>query len=211
MALEPYNWNIIIVGYWNRAILTPQGIATRLFGLSPETPIEIEVPIDTLGPFRVTHDQMTVSVQLNRLVIEPAQCEFQELQRAKEIARQSIDGLPETPLDAVGINVRYRSQEPNDALIAILANQWDNDISDQDFQIRGRNISRSLDWNDGKINVSVSQTDAESKVVINIERTSKVKDDHLAWLDRDIDKIREVVRQIAIQTLHIQEEDIPNE
>ena len=54
MLLEPGDWNVVIVGHWNRAILTPQGIATRLLQLPPETEIGIEVPMDAIGPYRVS-------------------------------------------------------------------------------------------------------------------------------------------------------------
>ena len=45
MPLEPYDWNVVLLGHWNRAILTPQGISERLFQLLSETEIGIEVPM----------------------------------------------------------------------------------------------------------------------------------------------------------------------
>jgi hypothetical protein len=53
MPLKPYDWNVVVLGHWNQAILTPQGIAERLFQLPSETEIGIEVPMDAIGPFRV--------------------------------------------------------------------------------------------------------------------------------------------------------------
>ena len=36
MPLEPYDWNVVVLGRWDRALLTSQGIASRLFQLPPE-------------------------------------------------------------------------------------------------------------------------------------------------------------------------------
>ncbi len=57
MPLEPGEWNVVILGRWNRAIPTPQGIASRLFQLPPETEIGIEVPwtpSDRIGSLTTT-------------------------------------------------------------------------------------------------------------------------------------------------------------
>jgi hypothetical protein len=57
MALSPERWSVVIIGRWNRAILTPAGIAKRVFG-EPETKLmDVEVPLDGLSPYRVRHPE----------------------------------------------------------------------------------------------------------------------------------------------------------
>ena len=40
MTVEALDWNVVVAGFWNPAILTPSGIARRLFGLPEETPAD---------------------------------------------------------------------------------------------------------------------------------------------------------------------------
>src|SRR5262245_52697535 len=82
MTLESYSWNVVIAGYWNRAILNPDGISTRLFGNAPGTPIEVEVPLDAINPYRVTIQDVTVVAMSNRLTLEPRTSSYEQLNRA---------------------------------------------------------------------------------------------------------------------------------
>ncbi|MET0110029.1 MAG: hypothetical protein ABW084_14095 [Candidatus Thiodiazotropha sp.] len=67
----PIDWNIVVVGAWNVAILTPEGIARRLFNLEPGTPIEVQVAMDVGAPIRVRHDNIIVQPSPTSLVITP--------------------------------------------------------------------------------------------------------------------------------------------
>src|SRR5437867_4460257 len=102
MALIPADWNVIVIGRWNRAILTPQGIVTRLFQLPPETDVGIEVPMDAIGPYRVIHDGLVVMVSSSQLIVETQEHSFPSLQRAMHIASRAMTSLPETPMRAAG-------------------------------------------------------------------------------------------------------------
>jgi len=46
MKLEPIDWNVIIVGRWNTAILTPGRIAEKIFQQQPGTGLHVDVPLD---------------------------------------------------------------------------------------------------------------------------------------------------------------------
>src|SRR4051812_23085230 len=106
MPLEPYDWNVVVLGRWNRAILTPQGIGSRLFQLPPETDIGIEAPMDAIGPYQVSHDDVTVMVSGAQLIVEARENNFPGLERAIRVARRAMESLPETPVVAGGFNVR---------------------------------------------------------------------------------------------------------
>src|SRR5437016_1158114 len=106
MPLEAYDWNVMVLGRWNRAILTPQGIASRLFQLPPETEIGIEVPMDAIGPFRVSHEDLTVMVGGSHLMVEARENDLPSLERALRVARRAMESLPETPVVAAGFNIR---------------------------------------------------------------------------------------------------------
>jgi hypothetical protein len=211
MSLEAYDWSVIVAGRWNRAILTPQGIAARLFGLPRDTPIEVEVPIDSLGPYRVSHGGLTVMAAGLHLVVEPQHDAYSELERAMRIGRTALEVLPETPLAAVGINVRYRTSEPGAGLQDLIAQTWDADLSDQLFRIHSRSVGRSVEWNDGQINIGVAAESGQYQIHFNIERRSESQADHVAWLCRDIGEIRDAVVRLLVNTMHIPAEELPNE
>ena len=53
MNVQPSEWSVIILGAWNPAILTPGGIAQRIFkGACGEHPVDVQVPLDGLAPYK---------------------------------------------------------------------------------------------------------------------------------------------------------------
>jgi hypothetical protein len=210
MPLTPYSWSVIVAGRWNRAILTPHGIAARLFKLPPETPLEIEVPIDSLGPYRVTHNGLTVIATTMHLIVEPQRQTYVDLARAMEIARIAVQDLRETPVAAVGINVRYSTTEASDSLRQLTGHAWDADLSDQQFEIQKRVLSRSVQWEQGVVNMIVTQQATEFQLEFNIERRSQVVAEHAEWLRRGINEIEDLVCRLLL-TMHIDEREIPHE
>jgi prepilin-type processing-associated H-X9-DG protein len=209
MPLVPQNWSVIIAGQWNRAILTPRGIAVRLFELEEGTPVLVEVPIDVIGPHRVTHEGITVSVTSTHLAIETQQQAFDTLERAMRVGRRALDNLPETPISAVGINLRYHVTEPAGDLGTLLTHPWDDVLSDAQFVISGRAFGRTLEWHGGQVNFAFVDEDNELKVLFNIERKSSVKDEHVEWLNRPINDVEGIVTHL-IQSLNITPADFQN-
>ena len=109
MPLTPDNWNVVVVGHWNRAILSPNGIAKRLFGLEDGTPVQVLIPLDVVGPYHVRHEKITVIPSNDRLLVQPLHSTFENLMDAMSIARRALEDLPLTPVFAAGINLNYKS------------------------------------------------------------------------------------------------------
>jgi hypothetical protein len=211
MPLAPHDWSVVVAGFWNRAILTPTGIKRRLFALQDEALLELGLPIDGIGPYRVGYQGITVSVAIDRLIVEPDPLTFPQLQTAIDIARAAVVDLPQTPLLATGINVRYRTVEPPPpALLDLLESEWENSLSDMDLVIERRSIGRSVVWNGGSINIAVLQAEGHFQVDFNIEKRSNVHADHVAWLNHDADAISAFTRRLLLESMHLAEEDLPN-
>lgn len=208
MAVSAANWNCVIVGRWNRGILTPAGIAKRLFGLEEGTPIEINVPIDYLVPMRVKYSGISVVVDETRLIIEVEEKSFIQMKRALELAKKAIDSLPETPLAAVGINFRYTISNPPEILLRRLQLALDEDISDCSYTITQKGARRRLKFNDGHINMEILEgVDGNWDVVLNFERVTERHNDIKAWLSLPIDCFKEEVQKIKEKILHMESED----
>jgi hypothetical protein len=212
MPLIAQDWSVVILGRWNRAILTPSGIARRIFQLEEEIPVEVFVAIDALAPPQVRHERMIVVAASDRLIIYPEDQTFPRLAQAMELGRRGLDSLPETPLAAVGINVKYKCEEPLDVLQAITrSHDWDNRLAENDLIIANRGISRALSWNGGTVSLMIAEeADASFDIQFNFERRSTALADHREWLAIGVEIIEQQVRRILENCIQLQPGDIPN-
>lgn len=202
MSVEALNWNVVVAGHWNPAILTPAGIARRLFGLPEGTPILVEVPMDGLAPYRVRHDSLTVTAEMGRLVVNADAARYELLDRARDAAARAIDGLPETPLTAAGYNVRVRIADPPNDLLAAMTCSIDGLLSDAAFAIDSRGLRRSLSMGDGILNLGIRH-DNDVTVEFNFHRQSPRRDELTAWLRKPINEVKETVSLVLEKVVRI--------
>jgi len=207
MNVEPMNWNVVVVGYWNPAILTPAGIGRRLFGLPEGTPVLVEVPLEGLFPHRVKHDDLTVTAEMGRLVVSADTPTYVLLDRAKEVAARAIEKLPETPLTAAGYNVRLRIGDPSDELLAATACEIDDLLSDAEFSIESWNTRRVLKMDDGVLNLSIEK-DKDVTVELNFHRPSTKPDELVTWLKRPIIEVEKTVSLVLEKVVRAPAEGI---
>ncbi len=197
MGFQPFKWNVVVLGHWNRGILTPKGVATRLFKVAEGTPLQVEVPIDGLGPYRIRQDDVSVLVVGRTLEIFAETPDFETLQHAREIACRAIEGLPETPLTATGYNIRYQSEEIPAGLAHASACKLDEILADKDYKISTRKIARALPFEACVINLDVCfDKDDSTTIELNFHRESQDKKDHLAWLRIPITKIEDEANKL---------------
>src|SRR5689334_6777240 len=135
MTIAPHDWSVIVIGHWNRAILTPSGIARRLLGLPEQTPVEVEIALDAFLPYRVRHGIVTVTAGSDRLHIQPVRFNYDALAESMRVASEALRTLPETPVFAAGFNVNFKTEDYVEALTAVTAHQLDDRFSDEHFGI----------------------------------------------------------------------------
>ncbi len=212
MPLTPKDWNVVLLGFWNCAILTPSGIAKRLFRLDAGTPVAVFVAIDMPAPHKVNHSGVTVVAANNQLVVQPDRCDFQSLQKAMEIACRALEELPETPVVAAGINVKYTCEEPLDALQQVTRHDWlDARLSDKKYEITGRSLSRSLKLGDGQINLGITEdADGKYELYLNFHRASNSVSELRSWLNVPVADIEHHARQVLLECTQINVEGIEN-
>lgn len=185
MATLPFEWNVVIVGSWNEAILTPDGIRKRLYQLPEGTPVEIQVAVDRPAPHRVHYNGLTVTPSSSVLVISVDQCDSQSLKNACDLAKNAMSALPETPLTAAGINFRYQIEELPDELLKLIEIPIDESFSDSGHEIRKRSIQRALEFPPGVINIELSQEQTtEGKLLLNFHLDSQEMAILEKWLSR---------------------------
>lgn len=211
MPLIPNDWNVVVVGHWNRAILSPAGIAKRLFGLAAGTPVQVLVPLDVVAPYHVRHENITVIPGSDRLIVAPVHDTFENLIEATVVTRRALEDLPQTPVFAAGLNLTYKSDAEVVVLRQVTASQWDDRLSDKNFVIASRSVVRSVKWRDATINVTVTvEPTGASSVTFNFDYKSLSSEAIRKWLDLKSDEIKEQVDLILFETLTLSPEDIGN-
>jgi len=192
MNLEPHDWNVVVVGFWNRAILTPQGIATKIFDLPRSTPVDVQIAIDGIAPPRVRHEGIIVSVDDKVLTIHPETFTGTYLERAIGVARRAKTILPETPIMAFGANLRYKIIDPSDILLQQMVSSLDGELSDNDFEIKARTLRRQLKFDFGVLNMKLLvRVDNSGYLEFNFHCDTEI--DFNNWLNLPIGRFLDTV------------------
>ena len=184
MPTEPFGWNVIVIGAWNMAILTPDGVRRRLFQVEDGIPLEVQIAVDSPGQFRVAHDGILVAPTATRLELAPQKPEPESLARAAELACRALHSLPETPVSAAGVNIRFRFAELPDKLLDLVRAQVDGSLADAGFKIAGATTKRTLAHDPGVINLQVKQEDVGGTLEFNCHRDSKTHGELSEWIRR---------------------------
>lgn len=212
MPLAPEDWSVVILGHWNRAILTPAWIAKTLFELPEGTPVQVLVSLDTVAPHMVRHEKLTVIPSNDRLVVRPETQDFLTLGKAMATAHKVLEELPRTPVSAVGFNVRYKSPSMVESVQKVSVHEWwDNRLSDTGFKIETRTIERTLPWKNGKIRVFLSQDENEGfEVLLNFERTSIEHEKLREWLSVTAADIEAITQRVIYNSIGLSREEFTN-
>jgi hypothetical protein len=197
-------WNTVVVGKWNPAILSPQGIAVQIFGKAKDVPFEVLVPLDAMGPPKVRIDGYTVVANFEKLVIDSAQSDWEFLDKSRELCLKAIEELPKTPVSAAGYNIRYDIEDPSGEFLELVKPPLDNKITDNGFEILSKEIRKTLRWGDGAINIHITKRGAANfQLLLNFDRMSADNRVLKDWLAIPIEEVRNVTRKIISSVLKL--------
>jgi hypothetical protein len=200
--MHPYEWNIIVAGDWNRAILTPNWIARSLFALPPSTPVDVLVALDGSGPFQVRYGPLTVIPLPGQLLVQLAEPSAEQLEIGLAAMIRAIQQLPRTPLRACGINLRFRTSERPSRLLDQTRTPSEKALSDAGFKILSRRRGEVLAHQSGTLNVVIDvPTDGDLLLTFNFDRQSEDANELLAWLKMPATELAETAdRVLALLT-----------
>jgi len=202
------DWAVVVLGRWNPAILTPAGIATRLLGLNKDAPIEVQVALNEHRPFRVRSDGLIISVDWSALRIELEDPTFPKLATAMALATKAIKSLPETPLIAAGINVKYEVNNPTATVLKLLDSGFVTAMSDAGRQVKERSYRLTLLDDPGVINFELAYKSTEVLVVSSNFHCESTEEATLAnWCSQAIDNLEQTVHSIVGGALGITAEE----
>ncbi|MFN8138960.1 MAG: hypothetical protein U0R49_04090 [Fimbriimonadales bacterium] len=192
---SPENWNVLVVGDWNPAILTPEFISSKLLGKSPGEAVELRVNIAFPGSYQIVQPQVLISPSARAFEVSCATADEVALSAAREVAAKALDVLDRTPVRAAGFNLRYSLREGSDGfdLDALL----DEMLAPVKLSVAGRFARRTLVWGDGTINLDVgSPTNSPGTLALNFHRSSADPKQLADWLRQDAEKISEIANEI---------------
>lgn len=213
MTLTRSEWNVAVIGHWNRAILTPDGITARLFQLSDNANISVEIPADGLGPYRVLHDGLIVTATSSRLEITPNEPDLDKLDRAIEIARRAVETLPETPLRAAGINLRFKLEDAPPQFFDLLDTGFKDNLSDQNLIVKQSTFRYSVAKDAGLMNIEIIEDEQLNWLLnFNFHIDAENRDDLLEWLRQDAATLFSTVLNEVLTPsgLHEEQTDVVN-
>jgi hypothetical protein len=199
MPLEPFDWNVVIAGFWNRAILTPGWIANNLFGVPEGTELQIDVPVHVVGPIRVTYNGIVVVPTAGQLIVEAQASSYQSLGQSMAIALRAVNELPKTPFGAVGYNIRFKGPAADRELqpaLDLLRHTCDDRFALDGREIRKRNHSWAVPFLNGIANLAATLEDDVVKVTINYELQAHDQTTMAAWLTTPIEQIESETRHL---------------
>ncbi len=207
---QRFDWNVVVLGGWNKAILTPAGIKKRLF--KEEGMLEVQVPIDGLGPYRAKVGPIGVIVDSQSLEVSALKCTYENLLGAMKIAQAALIWLPETPLSAIGINIRYKFDSLPSETADRLRCEFDSQLAELEYVRVENGVTKSVEFNDGVINAIVSSDKTgKGTLVVNFTRTTQEQAEAIKWLELPIEELRKHAQAIAVAALAIPESELNNE
>lgn len=185
MSFRPDEWNIVIAGAWNPAILTPDGIRGRLLELPAGTPVTVEISIDLPGFVRVRQEGLIIAALPDRLVLAPEVSDLASMRKASEAGRRALESLNQTPVRAAGVNFRYRCSPPPQELSDAVRAPLDQTL-DGLYSNRARATKRSLDLAPGAINLELRDDGETMTAELNFHLDSTEPSKLAEWLG-DVD------------------------
>ena len=198
MSSEPARWSVVLIGKWNKAILSPKGIAKYVFGLPEGTKMQVQVPVDGVSPYLVSNPEETLSVHVDdeRLQIDLLKCTYDVLGRAMKSGVDVLETLPITPITAVGFKVNFKIPELPDELIRITECEIDKKVAIAGYEIVNRSIGLSLRWREGVVNLSVNRRGEEYQIGCNFHFSATQVAKAQEWLKTPIESIKEQIHNI---------------
>jgi hypothetical protein len=139
-----------------RFIFTPEWVSPRLFQPGFETYVAL-LPV---LPIVYSDAAVVMEVSYARLLFRPRRLTDEtSLLRAEEMARIVLRALPETPVQAVGINFSYVEDLPPDHLVAAFNDVDDVELGGLGWSIGERKLTRSLTRGLDLLNLSMTYKD----------------------------------------------------
>lgn len=155
MRRKPEGWSIVLAGFWNRMIFTPEWVGPpRLF---PGVEIEARVALLPVLPLIYLDREVVMEISATRLVFRSRMLEIEAtLLRTEAMAHTVLQALPETPVQAIGVNFGFREEYPPAHLMALFNDADDLELGQEGWGIGERKLTRRLTRGNEVLNLAMA-------------------------------------------------------
>jgi hypothetical protein len=173
MKRKPDGWNIVLAGFWNRAIFTPEWVDELLF---QEKEVETLLSIMPFLPIIYRNAKVAIEVSTPKLVFRPRRLDDECLMLAQGMAYKVLDKLQDTPLLAVGVNFAFVEESPRRELIRLFEFPDNASIGDSGWALEEGKVVRRLREGGTMLNLTMAFDGSTVNVEFNYH-TDTTKND----------------------------------
>lgn len=164
MKTKPEGWNIVLAGFWNRAIFTPEWVGKLLFNAAE---VETMISIMPYLPIIYRNQQVAVEVSTPRLVFRPRELSDACIHVAEHMAHTVLAKLQDTPLVGVGVNFAFVESAPSSRLVELFNLPDDDALVDTGWTVKERRLVRQVQRQDATLNLSLVFNGQEVTIEFN--------------------------------------------
>lgn len=171
MQKKADGWSIVLAGFWNRMIFSPEWVGPRLFGENPQ--MVALVALLPVWPIIYRDDEIAVEISDFRIVCRARNLESEAaLRRSGTVAGTILKALPETPVHGLGINFAFHEPAPAVQLLDLF-NFGDNTrLAEAGWEAGERKIVRRLSHDNDTLNLTLSLDNGRLDIDCNFHTDS---------------------------------------
>lgn len=167
MRLSRERSSVVLAGAWNQAIFTPEWTAKSLFGGKPAAPVVGMLATGGLAA-QYSADGVELQVLPGRLELRSTSLPIDHA-RLERLAADCLGQLPETPVQAYGINGGFDFAAPPEAFAQLLS--FSDEAALAPFgKVEKRLLVRELVRTDSSLSINVAQAKGRFQVDLNVHR-----------------------------------------
>ena len=177
MKINPEHTTLVIVGALNPVILTPPWV--RQHGLALQAgedfPVELQASlIGGQGPPRLKFDGINYTATSRNLTFLLAESSLEECAKATKCASLIFSELRHTPVQGVGFNFVFASEETPKPLVSLASNNGSlRDNFGEASEIVARRWANLVKWDDAVVTVEVELDNDGAKIKFNFHYTTE--------------------------------------
>ena len=152
MRINGDAWTLILAGFWNRRIFTPEWLKENL-NIVGDIGLEMILAQGAIGP-RMLFEGLRMQVASQRIVLSPTELSDGVIQRMEAVGVALLERLPHTPISAVGVNFQFVEETPAQSLLQLFEFADNAKLADAGFVLRDTQVTRKLIHNDEIVNLT---------------------------------------------------------
>lgn len=148
-------WNHVLVGQWNLAILNPDWLNANVF---QNTQIGIELLFGLIQPqMKYVSGTVSMVTRADQVIIAVLEPTKEALSTAETVAVRLLESLPVTPVSAIGTNFGYVATDVDPKLAQVFSTSDRDQLSEAGYEISSTSLVRTFTVLDRTLNFRLSQ------------------------------------------------------